>query len=211
LDFLRKTVKVVETILEEEYRVYTDEMVDTICDPDDFVVGYKGFEVPSFLEGVTCLNPGHQCSITVSLAEYITAVTWTCDMQFNSSLPLYKTVIALYRTGEIKPFRLLACYPVVSKLIFLPHNSSQLIAGGTMDGSIEIWDVRRPDPHNVTIEDVIYNIKRPVFITDGVITNELGQHCAPIVGITTISADTKCPSIITADQLGVINMWVTCF
>jgi hypothetical protein len=58
IDFLRKTSKLIETILDEEVSFNPERDIDQFCDPTDFVTTHKDLEIPEFLEGSTLLIKG---------------------------------------------------------------------------------------------------------------------------------------------------------
>lgn len=108
LSFLRKTSRVVELILDEEFAQLFDKEFNDIREPADFVTCAKQIEVPSFLKGsFLFIKYLIVQTCKVELYSMTIIVIWTCGeaREISDKLPFVRTIIGLYRIGQIKSLK----------------------------------------------------------------------------------------------------------
>lgn len=210
LDFLRSSCRVVEALLEEEYIPSFDEKFEDIEETLDFVTGSSLCEHPTFLLG----NEG---KIYYTASGII--ISWICKGKtFDSHIPLYKTVIGIYKAGEVHARRFLVCYPEVTSCILVSQGGTSIVAAATKDGSIQLWDINESVSHEISINqgDKTWKLKQPDYITDGRFDGNVEKHEFPIVAIFQNSDTLEdqrdvTTKLLSLDQSGVMITWVLNF
>jgi WD40 repeat protein len=109
---------------------------------------------------------------------------------------------------------MLACYPQVTKCLTISQKGRVYILASTIDGSIQIWDLRSVNGifWNIECDQQKYNLKMVDYSTDGI--NDLNNvkiHSLPIINLFTSNDEfegAEFPNIISLDQSGLINIWV---
>jgi WD40 repeat protein len=208
--FLDKSVALIETILQEQSSL---EFEDFGGSGDLMIMNEKIQTTPGFLLGFNVLMTMNIPGIAKNVL-----LCWTTDKP-EGITDGAKTVILVWNMKESKVFRFMCCLPRTTT-ITVSEDTPYLIFAGTIDGSIQLWDLREAETvHKKTQLEIEVNQRWPSFITDNIYASNYG-HYSPILNIIqksisnstgNISRSNQSFQIHSTDETGVVQSWVDNF
>lgn len=189
-----------ENILQEQSSL---EFEDFGSSGESMLMNEKLQTTPKFLLGYNVFTMLNLPGITKNIL-----ICWTTD-KTEGIIDDAKTVILVWNMKESKAFRFLCCLPRATT-ISVCEDTPYLIFVGTVDGSIQVWDLRETEAlHKKSKMDLEAHQRWPSFITDNIYADNYG-HNSSILNIIQkpLSNVNQSFQIHSTDDAGVVQSWV---
>lgn len=221
LKFLRGASQVMDVLLEENIGDSLDDVGFKGKAAFPFSRGQADLVVPEFLKGRyisdMCFHPSDHRTILIA---------WDSPQPIHPSVTNMQSALLIWRVNQHdRPLTMLFCKPRVTCCCFAP-SKPHLIFAGTLDGSIQVWDLTEANSDHRTVvypgaesDGDLISVRIPSYSTDGLYTKQR-VHEHSIVKLNPLHKYEKVVEseeahedrseafqICSSDSLGVVQIW----